>query len=258
MVFKSFFWAGLRLSMFKMIAEVLKKYEIYMHPIMPNVIVRLSVFIWAVRNQGARAKVEAFYRIHELHYQTKARPSDNLHSNLSCYTFAYQKDMRAPMLANQTKWSSEWTNEWFYEKANTKNRDELKCIVMSLMKVNFGFKRPLCNMDMGLASRMDRIAFNMVVDQIGTQDLVQEFLSNMVFPTQSSCGMLKPKKGDEEVKSGILNTFPQHSKKFPMFKHPCADQLLTIEVTCNEIFGNYTVKVDRLIIAAFGVEQNEG
>jgi hypothetical protein len=79
---------------------------------------------------------------------------------------------------------------------------------MSLMKVNFGFKRTLCNMDMGSASRMDRIAFNMVVDQIGTQDLVQEFLSNMVFPTQSSCGMLKPKKGDEELKSGILNTLP--------------------------------------------------
>jgi heat shock protein HslJ len=43
-----------------------------------------------------------------------------------------------------------------------------------------------------------------------------------------------------------------------MFKHPCAHLLLTIEVTCNEIFGNYTVKVDRLIIATFGVEQNEG
>jgi hypothetical protein len=45
-VFKSFFWAGLRLPMFKMIVVVLKKYDIFMHHLTPNAIVGLNVYIW--------------------------------------------------------------------------------------------------------------------------------------------------------------------------------------------------------------------
>jgi hypothetical protein len=44
-VFKSFFRAGLRLPLNEMIWEVLKKFEIYLHQMTPNTIVRLSVFI---------------------------------------------------------------------------------------------------------------------------------------------------------------------------------------------------------------------
>jgi hypothetical protein len=44
-VFRSFFWAGLRLPMYRMIAKVLMKFEIYMHQLTPNAIVRLGVFI---------------------------------------------------------------------------------------------------------------------------------------------------------------------------------------------------------------------
>jgi hypothetical protein len=44
-VFKSFFRAGLRLPLNEMIGEVLKNFEIYLHQLTPNAIVRLSVFI---------------------------------------------------------------------------------------------------------------------------------------------------------------------------------------------------------------------
>jgi hypothetical protein len=44
-VFKSFFRAGLRFPLNDMIGEVLKNFEIYLHQLTPNVIVRLSVFI---------------------------------------------------------------------------------------------------------------------------------------------------------------------------------------------------------------------
>lgn len=44
-VFKSFFLTRLQLPMFKLIAEVLKKYEIFMHQLAPNVIVGLSLYI---------------------------------------------------------------------------------------------------------------------------------------------------------------------------------------------------------------------
>lgn len=90
-VFRSLFRARLRLPIFMMISKVLKKYEIYMHQLTPNAIVRLSIYIWTVRSQGVSASAEAFCRIHEPHYQTKVRPSDGLNYNFGCYNFAYQK-----------------------------------------------------------------------------------------------------------------------------------------------------------------------
>jgi hypothetical protein len=59
-VFKSFFRAGLRFPLNEMIGEVLKFFEIYLHQLTPNAIVRLSVFIWALRSQGMSPDAEAF------------------------------------------------------------------------------------------------------------------------------------------------------------------------------------------------------
>jgi hypothetical protein len=56
-----------------MIIDVLENFEIYLHQLTPNAIVRLNVYIWALRSQAVEPLTEAFYRVHELHYQTKAR-----------------------------------------------------------------------------------------------------------------------------------------------------------------------------------------
>jgi hypothetical protein len=68
-VFKSFFRVGLWFPLYEMIGEVLKTFEIYLHQLTPNAIVRLSVYIWALRSQGKSANAEGFCRVHELHYQ---------------------------------------------------------------------------------------------------------------------------------------------------------------------------------------------
>jgi hypothetical protein len=102
-VFKSFFRAGLWFPLNEMIGEVLNNYEIYLHQLTPNAIVRLSIFIWAPRSQGMDPNAEAFCRVHELHYQIKAR-EDGLHENFGCYNFAYRKDTKAPVLSYRTKW----------------------------------------------------------------------------------------------------------------------------------------------------------
>jgi hypothetical protein len=86
-VFKSFFRAGLRFPLNEMIGVVLKNFEIYLHQPTPNAIVRLNVYIWALRSQEMSPDAEAFCRVHELHYQTKAR-ADDLHENFGCYNFA--------------------------------------------------------------------------------------------------------------------------------------------------------------------------
>jgi hypothetical protein len=101
-VFKSFFKAGLRFPLHGMIADALENFEIYLHQLTPNAIVRLSVFIWDLRSQGVEPLAEAFCRVHELHYQTKAR-EDGLHENFGCYNFAYRKDMKTLVVSYRTK-----------------------------------------------------------------------------------------------------------------------------------------------------------
>jgi hypothetical protein len=110
-VFKSFFRAGLRFPLNDMIGEVLKNFEIYLHQLTPNAIVRLSVFKWALCSQGMDANAEAFCQVHELHYQMNAT-ADGLHKNFGCYNFAYRKDTKAPVIGYRTKWPTGWTNEW--------------------------------------------------------------------------------------------------------------------------------------------------
>ena len=111
-VFRSFFKAGLRFPLHEMIGDVLKDFEIYLHQLTPNAIVRLSVFIWALRSQGVDPLAEAFCRVHELHYQTKAR-EDGLHENFGCYNFAYRKDMKTPVISYRTKWPTGWKMSGF-------------------------------------------------------------------------------------------------------------------------------------------------
>jgi hypothetical protein len=140
--FKSFFRAGLRFPLYEMIGEVLEKFEIYLHQLTPNSIVRLSIYIWALQSQAKSANAEGFCRVHELHYQTKAR-ADGLHNILGCYNFAYRKDTKAPGIGYRTKWPTGWTNEWFYVKADEKKREKLMTILMSPLGMSFGMTRPL-------------------------------------------------------------------------------------------------------------------
>jgi hypothetical protein len=122
LVFKSFFKDGLRFPLHRMIADDLENFEIYLHQLTPNAIVRLNVYIWALRSQAVEPLAEAFCRVHELHYQTKAR-EDGLHENFGCYNFAYRKDMKTPVVHYHTKWPTCWKSEWFYVKLMRKRRN---------------------------------------------------------------------------------------------------------------------------------------
>jgi hypothetical protein len=128
-VFKSFFRAGLRFPLNEMIGEVLENFEIYLHQLTPNAIVRFSIFIWALRSQGMDPNAKAFCRVHELHYQTKAR-ADGLHENFGCYNFVYRKDTKALVLSYRTKWPTGWKSEWFYIKADEKKRGKLMTMAL--------------------------------------------------------------------------------------------------------------------------------
>jgi hypothetical protein len=248
-VFKSFFKAGLRFPLQGMIADVLENFEIYLHQLTPNAIVRLSMFIWALRSQGVEPLAEAFCRVHKLHYQTKAR-EDGLHENFGCYNFAYHKDMKTPVVSYSTKWPTGWKSEWFYVKIDEKKEK----LVQSPLELTFGLTRPQCNMTPGAPCPDVVGEFGVVSEHIGTRDLVQEYLANRVFPMLREWGM--PKLEGEKKKNELVR-LPYHFKFKKHFKELCQEWLDTIEVICNEILGNYTKKEDQLMTAAFGARPKQ-
>jgi hypothetical protein len=247
-VLKSFFRAGLRFPLYDKIGEVLKKFEIYLHQLTSNVIIRLSVYIWALRSQGMSANAEGFYRVHKLHYQTKTR-ADGLHKNFGCYNFAYRQDNRATVIGYRTMWPTEWTNEWFYVKADKKKREKLMTMVMSPMRLSFEMNRPLCHMQLGSLCQLAKVEFRVVAAEISTRDLVQEYLASKIFLTSTGWGMPKKKEGGKKYE---LVWLPYRFKFEKQFKKPCTEWLEMIKTMCNEILGNYTKKEDQLMTAAFG------
>jgi hypothetical protein len=49
-IFRSFFKAGLRFPLNRFVVEVLKIYQVYLHQLTPEAIIRMGIFVWAVRS----------------------------------------------------------------------------------------------------------------------------------------------------------------------------------------------------------------
>jgi hypothetical protein len=90
-------------------------------------------------------------------------------------------------------------------KPDSNGREKFKDIVMSPMRLSFGFMRPICNMSIGSLSQVGEVTFRVVTEHTGTWDLVQEYLSNKVFPTLSEWGMSKLE--DDTNKFGLVYRF---------------------------------------------------
>jgi hypothetical protein len=73
---------------------MLKTFEIYLHQLTPEALIKVGVLIWAMRIQGLEPDANYFCNIHELSYQTKAVGKEQYHNNFGCYSFVYQSDVR--------------------------------------------------------------------------------------------------------------------------------------------------------------------
>jgi hypothetical protein len=96
-VYRSFMKAGLRFPLEKFLVEVFKTFEIYLHHITPEAIIRMGIFIWVARRQGLEPNAKCFYNIHELSYETKATGKEQYHNNFGCYSFMPHSDVSYPV-----------------------------------------------------------------------------------------------------------------------------------------------------------------
>jgi hypothetical protein len=63
-IYRSFFKAGLRFPLSKFVVKVLKVYQIFLHQITPEAIMRMGIFVWAVRSQGLNPSAKCFCSMH--------------------------------------------------------------------------------------------------------------------------------------------------------------------------------------------------
>jgi hypothetical protein len=142
-VFLSFMKAGICFPLHKMLVEVLKRFEIYLHQLTPEALVRIGVFIWAVKSQGLEPNANCFCNIHQILYLTKATGKEQYHNNFGCYTFVYRSDVRHPVPTFRQKWSGSWMNQWFYVKNDLVKRSDVRDVIQWPIRSCFRIKRQI-------------------------------------------------------------------------------------------------------------------
>jgi hypothetical protein len=128
-VYRSFVNAGLRFPLSKFLVEVLKTFEIFLHQITPKAIIRMGIFVWAVRSQGLEPSIKCFCNMHELLYETKATGKEQYHNNFGCYGFVPRSDVSYPVPTFRKRWPGASMEEWFYVKNNLIEREDIKRII---------------------------------------------------------------------------------------------------------------------------------
>jgi hypothetical protein len=140
-IYRSFLKVGLRYSLHKMLVEVLKRFKIYLHQLTPEALIKVGIFIWAVRSQGLEPDADCFCNIHELSYQTKATEKEQYHKNFGCYTFVSQSDVRRPVPTFRQKWPGSWMKQWFYVKNDMDKREDIRGVIQWPVRSRFSIKR---------------------------------------------------------------------------------------------------------------------
>jgi hypothetical protein len=110
-IYRSFFKAGLRFPLSRFVVEVLKIYQIYLHQITPEAIIRMGIFVWAVRSQGLEPCAKCFCSMHELVYETKVMGKEQYHNNFGCYGFIAHPNASYPVPTYRKRWPEAWMEE---------------------------------------------------------------------------------------------------------------------------------------------------
>jgi hypothetical protein len=229
------------------VVELLKIYQIYLHQITPEAIIRMGNFIWAVRSQGLEPSAKCFCSMHELLYETKAMGKEQYHNNFGCYGFAARPNASYPVPIFRKRWPGVWMEEWFYVKNDLKTREDIKEVIMRPIWCRFGLRKPKIEIDETVEACQR--AFNTVCSFIGTRDLMQEHITFRVWSLVESWEM--PKETITKSNEGDLVWLKYTFRFGDKFDELNDDWLKRIEATSDELLGAYSKTKDNALSSAF-------
>ena len=247
-IFRSLLKAGLRFPLSNFVVEVLKTFQIYLHQLTPEAIIRMGIFVWAARSQGLEPNAKSFCNIHELLYETKPWGKEQYHNNFGCYSFGARSGSSYPVPTFRKRWPGAWMSEWFYVKNDLTAQNNVKSIIMYPIWQRFGLRRPKVEMDE--AAEECQRAFGAVCSFIGTRDLVQEHIAFRVWPLAEKWEM--PKETIKESDEGGLVRLKYTFKYADKFIEPDDDWLKSIETLSDELLGAFSKAENTALSAAFG------
>jgi hypothetical protein len=103
-IYRSFLKAGLRFPLSRFLVEVLKTFQFFLHQLTPEAIIRMGLFVWAVRSQGLEPSAKSFCSMHKLLYETKATEKEQYHNNFGCYGFVARSNASHPVPTFRKRW----------------------------------------------------------------------------------------------------------------------------------------------------------
>jgi hypothetical protein len=172
-----------------MLVEVLKTFKIYLHQLTPEALIKVGVFIWAMKSQGLEPDARCFRNIHELFYETKAIGKEQYHNNFDFYSFVPRSKANYHVSTFRKKWPGSWMKQWFYVKNDLNQRENVRGIIQRPIWSRFGIRRP--SIATGNEVQACLMAFHTVCSYIGSRDLVQEHIIFKVWPLTNEWEMLK-------------------------------------------------------------------
>jgi hypothetical protein len=183
-VCRSFLKAGLWFPLSKFVVEVLKIFQIFLDQITPEAIIRMGMFVWAIRSQGLEPSAKCFCNMHELLYETKATGKEQYNNNFGCYGFIARPNASYPVPTFWKRWPGAWMEEWFYVRNNLIEREYIKEIIQRPIWSRFGLQRPRVVIENDVEACQK--AFSNVCAFIGTRDIIQEHIGYRVWPLVDS------------------------------------------------------------------------
>jgi hypothetical protein len=70
-IFRDLLFAGLRFPLHPVVVGILRYFDIYLHQLTPNAILRLSVYTWICRTTKIKPSAEGVASAHQVHHQRR-------------------------------------------------------------------------------------------------------------------------------------------------------------------------------------------
>jgi hypothetical protein len=202
-VFEAFFVAGLRLPAHRFM-EVLRRFEVQVHQLTPNVVLALAKYVWATTSYGGQPSVEVFAKHYCLHWQKRKIGHEIAQFGLCTFTPKTGKtSMEVVELVPcaRNKWGN-WWEFWFYVSEGTV--EDHPGLPVAVMCSHYYVAYPQFEV---AEDDADEGALRCAARMSSGRDLVEEFVGYGVWPLPRGwalgevCPHEMPSRGGQLVQS---------------------------------------------------------